>query len=364
MPFTRENSHHSPIANILLSALPMVEEVTIGHAFVTVRKVLAEEAAHGAKEFTAYFVEAHGESIRQEEEAIRTAGAGGTVPSSPTEDACHSVASLPEEQNTSSEKRHERLSTCGVPASSSSSAAPFTETISSDGVSFSSSGESPLEEEAIVSMIKNTTWEDLKMHISALLTDYLYSGAPPLSLDAPPPHQDTIPQEGDSEVVLAIKELVRSAIRPLLQQDGGDIRLEGFNAETGEMRVELLGACRRCHSRHHTLGDLIERTTRYWIPEVTQVVAMERHGTRHGWEATPSVNTENTTITPTSIVEKKEDEGDLSCSSSQGVDTIAETESEVQKEGVVDMSTSRACLRIEGSAQLVRHIKKRCIDTP
>ena len=50
----------------------------------------------------------------------------------------------------------------------------------------------------------------------------------------------------------------------------------GFDPATGIMKVELLGACKTCKSSSTTLKDLIERTTRFWIPEVSQVEEVKR----------------------------------------------------------------------------------------
>jgi Fe-S cluster biogenesis protein NfuA len=115
-------------------------------------------------------------------------------------------------------------------------------------------------------------WFDLQFSICAVITDHAHSREPAVELDAPHPHIDTIPQEGDLEVVLSIKELIATLIRPEIQKDGGDIRFLEFVTDRGEMLVELLGACKTCKSSSTTLADLIERTTRHWIPEVLAVV--------------------------------------------------------------------------------------------
>ena len=64
------------------------------------------------------------------------------------------------------------------------------------------------------------------------------------------------------------------------QWDCGHLDLHSFptrrSSDLGEMRVELLGACRACKSSKTTLVDLIERTTRHWIPEVTAVKDVSR----------------------------------------------------------------------------------------
>uniref|UniRef100_A0A7S1W621 Scaffold protein Nfu/NifU N-terminal domain-containing protein n=1 Tax=Neobodo designis TaxID=312471 RepID=A0A7S1W621_NEODS len=115
-------------------------------------------------------------------------------------------------------------------------------------------------------------WFDLQCQVCAAIADHAHSKEPTVELDAPHPHQDTQPAEGDCEVVLSIKELIATVIRPEIQKDGGDIRYLQWEKASGEMLVELLGACKTCKSSTTTLADLIERTTRHWIPEVTSVV--------------------------------------------------------------------------------------------
>jgi Fe-S cluster biogenesis protein NfuA len=46
---------------------------------------------------------------------------------------------------------------------------------------------------------------------------------------------DTTILEGDDEVVAAIKELIETRVRPSVQDDGGDIFYEGFDARTGKL---------------------------------------------------------------------------------------------------------------------------------
>ena len=121
-------------------------------------------------------------------------------------------------------------------------------------------------------------WHELKLPVMAAITDFVTSRLAALSLDAPHPNADTLPQDDDSEVVLMIKEHLSTNVRPVLHADGGDLRFVGFDPTDGVLRLELLGACRKCSSSATTLHDLIERSTRHWIPEVKSVeeVAAQR----------------------------------------------------------------------------------------
>jgi len=115
-------------------------------------------------------------------------------------------------------------------------------------------------------------WGDAKYQCAALLMDHLVKGTSHITSDAPHPHDDTEPKSDDSEVILAIKEVIRDSLRPVVQNDGGDLRFHEFRDADGVLCVELLGSCKRCKSSSTTLTDLIERTVRHWIPEVTAVV--------------------------------------------------------------------------------------------
>lgn len=73
-----------------------------------------------------------------------------------------------------------------------------------------------------------------------------------------------------------MEEKVREAleaIRPFLQEDGGDVELVGVD-EDGTVRVKLTGACGGCPMAQMTLTSGVERVVKQQVPEVTQVVAV------------------------------------------------------------------------------------------
>jgi Fe-S cluster biogenesis protein NfuA len=74
----------------------------------------------------------------------------------------------------------------------------------------------------------------------------------------------------------AVEDRVREAlelIRPAIQMDGGDIRLE--SVVDGTVTVQLLGVCESCPISPVTLKSGVERILRDRVPEVTEVVAIE-----------------------------------------------------------------------------------------
>jgi Fe-S cluster biogenesis protein NfuA len=73
-----------------------------------------------------------------------------------------------------------------------------------------------------------------------------------------------------------LEDQVREAlelIRPAIQMDGGDIRLE--NVEGHTVTVSLLGTCESCPLTPVTLKQGVERILRERVPGITEVVAVE-----------------------------------------------------------------------------------------
>ncbi len=61
-------------------------------------------------------------------------------------------------------------------------------------------------------------------------------------------------------------------VRPMLQQDGGDVELIEVDENSGIVKVTLTGACKGCPMSQITLKSGIERFLQSEIPEVTSVV--------------------------------------------------------------------------------------------
>ena len=80
-------------------------------------------------------------------------------------------------------------------------------------------------------------------------------------------------KDEDDDVVLQIKELLYTRVRPAVAQDGGDIVFEDFT--DGTVTVQMRGACAGCPSSTATLKMGIENMLRHYIPEVKEVVAAE-----------------------------------------------------------------------------------------
>jgi Fe-S cluster biogenesis protein NfuA len=86
-------------------------------------------------------------------------------------------------------------------------------------------------------------------------------GAPAPAEPAAPSHAE---REGD------LRELI-DLMRPAVQADGGDLELVSFDVETGEVEVELRGACSSCAISAATLQGGVERILMGrldWVSEV------------------------------------------------------------------------------------------------
>jgi len=82
---------------------------------------------------------------------------------------------------------------------------------------------------------------------------------------------DTVIHDDDDEIVATIKELLETRIRPVVQEDGGDIVFRGFDEQTGEVLLQLQGACVGCPSSSATLKGGIEQMLRHYVPEISGV---------------------------------------------------------------------------------------------
>ena len=77
-------------------------------------------------------------------------------------------------------------------------------------------------------------------------------------------------EESDRDLETRVKEAIE-VIRPALQVDEGDVVLHEVNEKTGEVTVELIGACVSCDASDQTMKAGIERVLKERVPEITSV---------------------------------------------------------------------------------------------
>ena len=113
-------------------------------------------------------------------------------------------------------------------------------------------------------------WDVMKPLILGAIMEHFQSGRPVIEADA----ADTTVADGDDdEVVVQIRELIDTRVRPAVAQDGGDIVYKGF--EDGIVYLHMQGACAGCPSSSITLKMGVEARLREQIPEVTSVVSVD-----------------------------------------------------------------------------------------
>lgn len=117
----------------------------------------------------------------------------------------------------------------------------------------------------------NREWQHLKPAIMGAIMEHFMSGAPVMSDGASDSdaEDDTFFEEEDRELVVTIRELIDTRVRPAVAMDGGDIIFKGF--KEGTVYLHMQGACAGCPSSTATLKHGIENLLRHFVPAVEQV---------------------------------------------------------------------------------------------
>ncbi len=111
-------------------------------------------------------------------------------------------------------------------------------------------------------------WYLLKPSILGFIMEHFTAGRPVLSAPRAPTHVG----DDEDEIVVQIRELLDTRVRPFVAQDGGDIVYHKF--EDGVVFLTMQGACAGCPSSTATLKLGIENMLRHYIPEVVEVRAV------------------------------------------------------------------------------------------
>ena len=118
-----------------------------------------------------------------------------------------------------------------------------------------------------VSKDGDADWFTLKPTVLAAIMDHFTAGRPVIE-----PGAESAAAVDDDEIVVQIKELLDTRVRPAGAQDGGDIVFHGF--EDGVVYLHMQGSCSGCPSSTATLKAGIENMLRHYIPEVVEVRAV------------------------------------------------------------------------------------------
>jgi len=122
-------------------------------------------------------------------------------------------------------------------------------------------------------------WTVLKPDVLALLLDH-FSAHMPLfmpgsaaGISVPGEDEPAFADDpADEDIIVQIKELIDTRVRPAVANDGGDIIYRGF--DKGKVYLKMQGACSGCPSSTATLKNGIEQLLKYYVPEVTEVRAV------------------------------------------------------------------------------------------
>ncbi|QQG35730.1 MAG: NifU family protein [Micavibrio aeruginosavorus] len=110
-------------------------------------------------------------------------------------------------------------------------------------------------------------WSFLKPQVLAAIMEHYLSGMPAVEEVMLSSHK----ADGglENEIVVQIRELLETRVRPAVARDGGDVDFIKF--EEGIVWLRMKGACAGCPSSTMTLKMGIENMLRHFVPEVKAV---------------------------------------------------------------------------------------------
>ncbi len=108
-------------------------------------------------------------------------------------------------------------------------------------------------------------WMLLKPHVLGAIMEHYMIGLPAVEGT----QQESGADDLHDPLVLQIKELIETRVRPAVAQDGGDITFVRF--DDGVVYLKMKGACAGCPSSTLTLKSGIENMLKHYVPEVRSV---------------------------------------------------------------------------------------------
>lgn len=121
-------------------------------------------------------------------------------------------------------------------------------------------------------------WSTVKPDVLMILMDHFTANIPlfrpgtAAGIRVPAEDAQFADDPADADIVVQIRELIDTRVRPAVAKDGGDIVYRGF--DKGKVYLQLQGACSGCPSSTATLKNGIEQLLRHYVPEVTEVRAV------------------------------------------------------------------------------------------
>ncbi len=116
-------------------------------------------------------------------------------------------------------------------------------------------------------------WAVLKPVILGLVMDHFSQVDPQLFTDVTQKEAAHGDADLSNPIIKKIVDLLDKRIRPAVAMDGGDIQFVDF--QNGIVMLQMRGACAGCPSSTMTLKAGIENMLRHYVPEVTEVRAVQ-----------------------------------------------------------------------------------------
>jgi len=125
----------------------------------------------------------------------------------------------------------------------------------------------------------NYSWEDLMLKLKEYIKGYVEEGKDVLKEGFTEAMQEIEKEKGvgyeysedEAVLVVKIKDLIDTYVKPAVEMDGGNIEFKSF--KEGIVTVILQGSCSGCPSSTVTLKSGIEGMLKRMVPEVTEVVS-------------------------------------------------------------------------------------------
>jgi NFU1 iron-sulfur cluster scaffold homolog, mitochondrial len=122
----------------------------------------------------------------------------------------------------------------------------------------------------------NYAWEDIMLKLKSDIKDYIEEGKPIIKEGYLEAKLEWVKEKeefsgDDAEIVVKIKDMLQTYVKPAVEMDGGNIEFKGF--EDGVVTLVMQGACSGCPSSTVTLKAGIEGMLKRMVPQVKEVVA-------------------------------------------------------------------------------------------
>ena len=125
----------------------------------------------------------------------------------------------------------------------------------------------------------NYSWEDIMLKLKEFIKDYVAEEKSIVSEGFEDAMREKEAEIGvsyqytgeEAELVVKIKELIDTYVKPAVEMDGGNIEFKSF--DEGIVTVILQGSCSGCPSSTVTLKSGIEGMLKRMVPEVKEVVS-------------------------------------------------------------------------------------------